>query len=227
VIVVRKSVPFRVLYVCAANVCRSPTAALLTQRLLGPEATSSGLEVRSAGTVAVEGAAWCSRAASWVGNSHDGDGFRDAHRSRRIGGDDIDCANLIMTADRQIRSTLLSSRPQATARTFTIREAAALAGPIRPEALRGLGDQASLDDVLGRLVEEMNASRGRIQVGPVPADRDRHRWQRRSGTHSPYDIADAHGPERVKHTRMLRELASAVRDWTATVHEILAVADRG
>lgn len=220
-IVVRGIVPFRVLYVCAANVCRSPTAALLTRRLLGPEAMASGIEVVSAGTNAADGVHWCRQAASWLSSGPDQDEFRSSHRSHRVTSEELDSADLVMTADRGVRSAIRSIRPRAAGRSFTIREAAALSATVRLQQIQRVEEPMLVDDALRWLVEEMDASRGRVRLGPLDDHPEPRGWWRRYEIHSPLDLADAHSGARVKHGPMFRELASAVRDWTGVVNELL------
>ena len=63
--------PIRVLFVCTANICRSPYLELRARQLLGPD---SGVEVSSAGTQRVRRVA---------GERHDGGGVRPLRAPRR------------------------------------------------------------------------------------------------------------------------------------------------
>ncbi|MBG0562453.1 arsenate reductase/protein-tyrosine-phosphatase family protein [Actinoplanes aureus] len=135
-----------ILFVCHANLCRSPMAELLLRHAIG------GAEVRvgSAGTHAWEDLPAHPLTAR-VLQEHGADpgGFR----SRRLTAGLIDGAGLVLTATRQQRAACVALRPAAVRRAFTIKQfgryasAAAQAVPddgTPPERLRRLLDQVPL-----------------------------------------------------------------------------------
>lgn len=131
--------PFRILFVCIGNVCRSP----LGERLLAARLPDSGFEVASAGVGAMVGAAMTPEAAVHLrahGGSDAGFAARSLIPSMTAESD------LVLTATRAIRSRVLEDSPAALRRTFTVREFAALLDVVPaqadPRALVGAAAQA-------------------------------------------------------------------------------------
>jgi protein-tyrosine phosphatase len=117
---------FTVLFVCHANICRSPMAERLARRTLTPG--TGGTVVVSAGTHAWAGYAmhpFTARVLAERGADHEGFG------SRRLSAPIVDSADLILTASRNQRAAAATLSPAAARRTFTLRQfgryAAALA----------------------------------------------------------------------------------------------------
>ena len=118
------------LFVCTANICRSPYLELRARQLLGPD---SGVEVSSAGTHGFD--------AEPVSDTMDAEFARhgtdtSAFRSRALTGDLVDRADLVLTADADHRTRLLEDRPAAFRRIFTLGQFVASARAADP-ALRG------------------------------------------------------------------------------------------
>ena len=111
--------PFRVLFVCIGNVCRSPVG----ERLLAARLPTERFQVRSAGVGAMVGYAMSKYAAAelegYGGNSK---GFA----ARQLTPEMVEDADLVLTATRDLRSQVLAENPGALRRTFTILEFAAL-----------------------------------------------------------------------------------------------------
>ena len=163
---VRMPQPFRVLYVCTGNICRSPLAERLArqelERRLGPEA--GRIEVTSAGTHGLTGREMYAEAATVLtGAGGDPAGFV----ARLMEADHVTQADLVLTATREHRAAVVRLDHSASPRTFTIREFGRLAAEVDPSVL-------PLADPLARLraaVEEAATHRG--LVGPEsPADDD-------------------------------------------------------
>jgi sulfate adenylyltransferase len=122
--------PIRVLFVCTANICRSPYLELRARQLLGSD---SGVEVSSAGTRGFD--------AEPVSDTMDAEFARygtdvTTFRSRVVTGGMIDEADLVLTAEAAHRTRLLEERPAAFRKIFTLGqfvESAAAA----PPSLRG------------------------------------------------------------------------------------------
>jgi sulfate adenylyltransferase len=122
--------PLRVLFVCTANVCRSPYLELRARQLLGE---GSGIEVSSAGTAGFD--------AEPVSDTMAAEFARfgtetAAFRSRRATGDLVDEADLVLTAEAAHRTRLLEDRPAAFRKIFTLGQFVASARAVDP-ALRG------------------------------------------------------------------------------------------
>jgi protein-tyrosine phosphatase len=154
--------PFRILFVCTGNMCRSPLCERLARGLL----TSSGatsIDVSSAGTHAVVGAPMYPDSGVVL---------------RRLGGDPsgfiarqltplmAEGADLILTAARSHREIITALCPDVASRTFTLREFAALAAAIPP------GDISRIADAAGR-ARALTAAAGplRTQLAAWPQER--------------------------------------------------------
>ena len=111
--------PFRVLFVCIGNVCRSPVG----ERLLAARLPAERFEVSSAGVGAMVGYAMSRYAAAEL-RSYGGDptGFA----ARQLTPEIVEQSDLVLTATRELRSQVLAEVPGALRRTFTILEFAAL-----------------------------------------------------------------------------------------------------
>ena len=119
--------PFRILFVCTGNICRSAAAERLTRLHLG-NALGGGagwVQVASAGTRAVVGAPVhpdTARVVSALGGEVEGFTARQLHRTM------LSEADLVLTMTTEHRTTALGLEPRALSRTFTLREAADLVG---------------------------------------------------------------------------------------------------
>lgn len=111
--------PFRVLFVCIGNVCRSPVA----ERLLAASLPTDRFSVSSAGVGAMVGYAMSRYAAAEL-TAYGGDptGFA----ARQLTPELIEDADVLLTATRDLRSEVLAESPGALRRTFTVLEFAAL-----------------------------------------------------------------------------------------------------
>ena len=154
------SEPFRVLFVCTGNICRSPMAqTMLRHRLrerLGEAAQT--FEVTSAGTGALVGEPmeqFAVNALTDLGIASEDFAARDV---------DIDilrASDLVLTATRQHRSMVVTVEPSVVRRTFTIKEFARLA--------TSLGDTPGVP--LSGLVDRVAGQRG-FAPPATPAEDD-------------------------------------------------------
>ena len=111
--------PFRVLVVCAANVCRSPLAELLLHWTLADAGLAALIEVGSAGTEAEVGEPMCGGAARWVHHA----GYRSAALTAEL----LAEADLVLAADHATAAACAILQPGCRARLFTLTQAAILA----------------------------------------------------------------------------------------------------
>src|SRR4051794_30103595 len=129
--------PFRVLFVCTGNICRSPMGqAMLTSRLraaLGDDADRL-VEVSSAGTYGL------------VGHPIEPDALvaldelgvvPDEFAARELAKDIVETSDLVLTATREHRAATVSMLPRGSRRTFTIREFARLVEAVDVAAVWG------------------------------------------------------------------------------------------
>jgi protein-tyrosine-phosphatase len=184
----------KVLYVCTANICRSPAAAALLR-----EADLPGVEVVSAGTHAAVGSPACSVVRELPG-----------HESQPLTPALIEPADLVLTAAREHRTAVIDMYPAARSRTFTIRQAGRLAQWLLDagmvDAARHGGDFADGDprqfvaalpamaQARARwVVEELDAARG-MAPAPVAPEPNGRRWGRRAVDPQvhPDDVPDPH-----------------------------------
>jgi sulfate adenylyltransferase len=129
--------PIRVLFVCTANICRSPYLELRARQLLGDD---PGVEVASAGTRGFDASPVSdTMAAEFTRHGTDTSGFR----SRIATGAMIDEADLVLTAEATHRAQLLEDRPAAFRKIFTLGQFVASAQAADP-SLRGRDLVASL-----------------------------------------------------------------------------------
>lgn len=202
---------FRVLFVCAANICRSPTAAqLFTSRL--PESLEQVVTAESAGVRVVPGRPWCHDAQKWVKRHRfEVNGSVD-HRSRHLSAVDLSGCDVILAADTEIKSAVLRADLRVRSQLFTLLEATTLAAGVQEALADSLGGRLNSDrlrlETLPRppgivrmrwLVSEMDAARGLV----VPTGRG-------ARAHTT-DLLDPHAPGvRSSHRSTLRQLADAV-----------------
>jgi protein-tyrosine phosphatase len=150
-----------VLVVCTANICRSPAAERLLAARLGP-----WIEVTSRGVRSVPGAAMCGASANWVLAGGGGPG--DGHVSRPLGAPDIDAADLILTASSRHRAEVVSTRPSAQLRTFTLAQAARILSWRAAEG--AVPPHGGVPDRMRWLVDELDAGRGLAPAAPDGTD---------------------------------------------------------
>ena len=119
--------PFRVLFVCTGNICRSPAAELLMRAHVAPDAA---VEISSAGTHGL------------VGRGVDGPtglALRErgvdpsGHQGRWLEPPMITASDLVLTATTVHRSVVLQTEPLMMSQVFTLREFARLAEAARLE----------------------------------------------------------------------------------------------
>ncbi|ROO60147.1 protein-tyrosine phosphatase [Micromonospora sp. Llam0] len=157
---------FTILFVCRANICRSPLAERLTryavQTRLG--ADRADVVAYSAGTEALTGQPMHPHTEQVLRERQaDPDGFA----SRQVDAAMLTRADLVLTASRRHRAYCVALAPAALTRTFTVRQFGRLAqAAVLPPA-------TSPADAAGRarsLVAAAATARSRVQ--PVSAEQD-------------------------------------------------------
>lgn len=163
----------RILFVCTANICRSASAEWLLREAIAACPALTGIEIRSAGTHAIEGAPGCSMAPALVGDAAD-------HRSTQLTPELVAGADLILTAARDHRSAVALLEPAARARTFTIRQAGRIAAWMLEAGIVEAGRERRAAEASGTAVgwaDQFAPGDPRADVPALPADLDdRWRW---------------------------------------------------
>ncbi|MER5646577.1 hypothetical protein [Streptosporangium sp. NPDC002524] len=175
-------VRFRVLFVCTANICRSPLAERLTRAALGP---CPAVQVTSAGTHARPGTEMdghTGRTLARLGG--DPTGFRASLLTPEM----VAGADLVLTATRAHRAESVALHLAAATRAFTIAEFGALARAVPPEEVVRHRDPVRRACAL---VDEARALRGLVRVGGP-------------------DIADPYRRSRLAHRMAGRRVARAL-----------------
>lgn len=180
-----------ILFVCTANICRSPAGAQLLARALSADGVT-GVQISSAGVAALPGARMCQHAAALILSG----GFSDVpvdlppeseqalHRSSRLTPDEAMSADLILTAARGHRTAILTQMPALKTKVFTIRQAGRIAGWLgRPGGMIAAArDRADLSETEGaaadmRWRERFPSGDPRLGVEPLPSRLpDRGTW---------------------------------------------------
>jgi protein-tyrosine phosphatase len=157
---------FEILFVCHANLCRSPIAERLAPRAFAAafDTAAAGVVVSSAGTHAYPGSAMHPGSAAVL--SEWGIDARD-FSSRTVSPSMLLAADLILTAGRQQRAACVTLAPATVRRTFTLRQFSRLAAAAPASGGR---ISASAPERLGVLVGQVNASRHLLPTGPREMD---------------------------------------------------------
>ena len=195
-----------VLFVCAANVCRSP---LMRYTFLGSTARDDWSAV-SAGISARPGAAMCDLARSAVRDPAAA-ALASEHRSASV--DEAFAApgpapDLVIVASRAERAALATRDPDLRTRLFTLSEAVLLGRIVAAQQDGGPVDDASLS----AYAQLLDAQRG-VLVFPRPPRR--RPWSGGASAEHPLDIPDAHHRRRGPHTATLKRVSAETEEFAA------------
>jgi len=108
-----------VIFVCTANICRSPMAEGLLKKLLGPEIESWRIE--SAGTWAYSGQPASTRVMQVLEKRGV---FLDDHRSRSVDEELLNSFNLILVMEKGHKEALVAEFPDLAGRIYLLSEMA-------------------------------------------------------------------------------------------------------
>jgi protein-tyrosine phosphatase len=159
--------PFTVLHVCMGNICRSPMAERLLARAVRDRSGDGLVRSVSAGTGGWhEGEEMNPPAARQVrARGGEAAGFE----ARKLRGDFIDEADLVLTATADQYDYVVALRPGAAENTFVMGEFGRLLGAIDAAALPPAGDDAESVRARGvAIVEAVHRLRG--NEAPLPGD---------------------------------------------------------
>jgi protein-tyrosine phosphatase len=224
----------RILFVCTANICRSPSAQAVALHRLRADGLSGQITVVSAGTRAAEGRGWCPEARKHVSTDPETEATMDAHEAHQLSRSGISKATIVVTADRQTSAEVVRLDPSVRSRLFTMREAGALAqlvidaaavpagrsGPDVGSPVRPLTTDVDPAARLQWLAGEMDAGRG--QVSFLSERRKRHLFRTERVAVLDVDIVDAHADSgRGSHRRNLPGLTSSVGQLMTSVTYVL------
>lgn len=197
----------RLIFVCEANICRSP----LMELVLRAQRDAAEWETSSAGTrVGSAGARMCATSAEIAEIAGDAETpvLAAGHRSEALDADALRASDLILTASRAERSAVAAMVPDARSRAFTLREAAHLGiEPVEPrefDVIAGFDADAARTTGLARYAEALHARRG--FSAPPKTGRTLLGRRRRN----PFDIPDAHHDSAREHRTMLTATTSDV-----------------
>lgn len=127
---------FTILTICTANICRSPMMEILFRDRLDAQR----FEIASAGVRGWEDAPVDSMVVLELARlGHEATG----HHSRALDVHHVEQADLVLTAAREHRGSVLAMSPRALRKTFTLREFAALIDGVEADSLEELVAEAS------------------------------------------------------------------------------------
>lgn len=162
--------------VCTGNLCRSPIA----EQLLRARTSGYSIQVSSAGVIADNGAPMPEEAAR-VSRQYGGD--PEGHRSRLLTEAQLREADLVLTATRAHRSSVVQLLPRMSRRTFTISEFVRLSSSVAEHDGLALLDSADVVDAARSL-------RGFVTPPENPDDDDLEDPYRR-----PFEVYEAVGAQ--------------------------------
>lgn len=161
----RATGPLTLLTVCTGNICRSPLAELLLQKVL----TGFPITVESAGTQALVGRPMPEQNQIIAEEL----GVEDAtsHSARQLEIEHLRGADLVLALTRDHRRAAVEMLPRVSRNVFTLREFARLADVVDLSEVALLAD-ATAEDRLRDSLELVSQMRGTLPPLDDPADDD-------------------------------------------------------
>ncbi|GAA2091314.1 hypothetical protein GCM10009840_33150 [Pseudolysinimonas kribbensis] len=181
------------LIVCTANVCRSPHAEFVMERILRGSSAFDSVRVGSAGLRAVPRGRICELVARHDGADPAWAQFDAEHLSLRTRTARIEQARIVLTASRSNRAAVATLSPEARSRIFTLREALWLGGDFRRDP------SLSGEEAVAAFARHLDARRG---AGTPPRERRLPFLPIRD----PLSIADGHTRGRREHALTIRQV---------------------
>lgn len=211
---------FRILTVCSANTCRSPLMEVALDRGFERAGLGNDVVVWSAGVRASPGYPVCGEMLARVMCAGQPRFLQlERHRSVRVTDALIAEADLILTADRQLRASVLRHVGNiAGERTFTLREAAGLASERVPN-----GNGATAEERLRAVTLAMHETRGFIDLpGSHRISRLPRPWP--AAELHDHDIPDGHeapaASHRLIHRLVMRSAEQLSAGMVAGLHQV-------
>jgi protein-tyrosine-phosphatase len=207
----------RVLFVCAANVCRSPFMAATFVEEESRDADDGQWTVLSRGISVVREHAMCRLALSLLEPGGAGATYASGHVSTQIAQEALEDPGLIIAASREERSRIARMQPSTRGRTFTLKEAVILGRPpLDANEQRRFLDEPGGEPTLAAYAELLDQRRGRIPV--TQPQRFRFPW---SAHDDPKDVPDVHHDSSRRHSHVLKEARELVREFHGQVAHFL------
>src|SRR3990170_6771090 len=207
----------RILFVCTANVCRSPFAQSMLTDALADFSTLGDVVVESAGTRALPGEPLCALAGSMVGWTASGAKFARSYRTRQLERAAVEEADLVLTAEVAHRGIASALAPGAQGRIFTLLEAADLAEFIGENYEPVIG---KADIRFARWVVALDEARGLVPARGQASRLHRLLGRRPHELRSPVDIPDGHPRRSRRHRETLDSVGSAVERLVRSMHSL-------
>lgn len=208
------------MFVCAANVCRSPLMAYAFEE--AARSTASGTwNVSSGGVNAKAPLEICDIAAGILADHGVDDELLASHRALRVMADHLDRQDLIITASKDERAVIAMIRPALRNRTFTLNEAVALgaATPTESERQSSTSAMGAEAGILAQYAGVLHLRRGTMLIAPPLAPSRRRRLRRVEP--DPQDIPDVHHLRRRPHLATLAEAWESTQKLHAQVQDFL------
>jgi len=158
--------PFRVIFVCTGNICRSPIAEQVFRSIY----PSQSVQFSSAGVHALAGHPMPGQAAAISTRLG---GKPDQHAGRQLTPRILADADLVVALSRGHRSEIVRTLPRANRYTFTLRELARLLESLTREFQPSMVDASlSVADRLRSVVPLIAGERGRATPPESPEEDD-------------------------------------------------------
>ncbi|WP_314855254.1 hypothetical protein [uncultured Microbacterium sp.] len=196
----------RVLFVCEANVCRSPLMAFTFLRR-APQ-VSDGWVVTSAGTDARErDGRMCEVSAGLLQGADGAREYVHAHRTTPLTQERVSEQTMIIVAGMAERAAVARLDPRMRERTFTLRECVFLARePVTWAEISATADASAVDS-FDNFPLILNRRRGVVTL-----PRARPRWGWRAAVDDPLTVPDAHQLKHRMHVSTLRSMTGDVAE---------------